>query len=184
MNEKAFLSKVSKLVDSVRHQGMPERAKQLEAIVEDRIIWAQMAFRLRDELRAWEWAPLAGDAPRLADEILAELEEYTCIPHDAEVYEPMRRLATRLAELGLQEWEVRLLEDMACGATGTEIYMGLRWHLEKLLPLVRGLPVEHEARRLHRLLDNALREATVRPEVSRPRVVPSARPRGFSMRGR
>lgn len=45
MNEKAFLSKVSKLVDSVRHQGMPERAKQLEAIVEDRIIWAQMVSR-------------------------------------------------------------------------------------------------------------------------------------------
>ena len=47
---------------------------------------------------------------------------------------------------------------MARGSTGTEIFMGLRWELGKLLEEHSDLPAEFEARRLYKLIDRALEE--------------------------
>ncbi len=48
-------------------------------------------------------------------------------------YEVARRIAASLQSEGFSEASQSLLDAMACGSTGTEIVMALRWNLEQLL---------------------------------------------------
>ena len=47
-------------------------------------------------------------------------------------YAAARGLADRLAAEGQRAWAEKLVRVMAEGATGTEIFMGLRWRLQQL----------------------------------------------------
>jgi hypothetical protein len=47
-------------------------------------------------------------------------------------YATARALADRLSVEGQSEWAEKLRNVMVEGATGTEIFMGLRWQLQQL----------------------------------------------------
>jgi hypothetical protein len=74
-------------------------------------------------------------------------------------YAETRDLANKLAEQGYGSWSQRLTDEMAAGATGTEIVMGLRWTLARLLETEAALPagLREEAQGLHGALDRLLR---------------------------
>lgn len=68
-------------------------------------------------------------------------------------------LAATLTERGLGSWSRRLTHEMAAGATGTEIVMGLRWTLAQMLETEPALPddLREQATNLHAGLDKLLR---------------------------
>jgi hypothetical protein len=47
-------------------------------------------------------------------------------------YAAVKTLADRLSAEGQSAWAGKLRDVMAAGATGTEIFMGLRWQLREL----------------------------------------------------
>jgi hypothetical protein len=74
-------------------------------------------------------------------------------------YAETRALAAKLTDQGYAGWSEQLTDEIAAGATGTEIVMGLRWVLAQLLQNEDGLPADLrlEARGLHQGLDRLLR---------------------------
>jgi hypothetical protein len=73
-------------------------------------------------------------------------------------YAEARALAVKLADGGCGAWAQRLTDMIDAGATGTEIVMGLRWVLARLLEDDDAVPADlrTEARGLHRALDKLL----------------------------
>ena len=74
-------------------------------------------------------------------------------------YADTRDPAAKLTERGLGPWSQRLTDEMAAGATGTEIVMGLRWTLAQMLETEPALPDDlgEQATYLHAGLDKLLR---------------------------
>jgi hypothetical protein len=74
-------------------------------------------------------------------------------------YADAMSLAATLAERGYHKWSQQLTDTMAAGATATEIVMGLRWILARMLQEEDCLPanLREEARQLHQGLDRSLR---------------------------
>ncbi|HEU0213517.1 MAG TPA: hypothetical protein VFR13_05480 [Jiangellaceae bacterium] len=74
-------------------------------------------------------------------------------------YAETRDLTAKLTWHGLGSWSQRLTDEMAAGATGTEIVMGLRWTLAQMLETEPALQddIREQAMYLHAGLDALLR---------------------------
>ena len=73
-------------------------------------------------------------------------------------YAKAQELADLLYQEGLSDYADLLINSMQEGATGTEIFMALRWNVKKIIDAKKCSDVtEAKARRLYWELDNALR---------------------------
>jgi hypothetical protein len=74
----------------------------------------------------------------------------------ADPYLRVGELAARLRALGLDHDADALENAVVAGATGTEIFMALRWHLRALLHKAPPADVRAEATALHEFVSRAL----------------------------
>jgi hypothetical protein len=81
-------------------------------------------------------------------------------------YAAARYIADRLIIEGQYEWSEKLKNVMADGATGSEIFMGLRYHLQQLKGC--GVPISEETGRHVDYLMNELDRALKQPDFQKP----------------
>ena len=90
-------------------------------------------------------------------------------PMSKDLYAEASALAGNLADAGHSEWERRIHNAIAGGATATEILMALRWTLSEMLLRDEGIrdSLRDNASRLRNELDQALSDVNSRNTSNR-----------------
>lgn len=73
-------------------------------------------------------------------------------------YDEATKLAEELRKINLFDYANAIIDAMECGATGTEIFMALRWNIDKVISscdVTNG--IKEMAKRLYKELDKSLK---------------------------
>lgn len=73
-------------------------------------------------------------------------------------YEEASKLAKDLRKENMGDFADAIVDSMECGATGTEIFMALRWNIEKVIKSCEvSDSLKTRAKRLYEELDKSLK---------------------------